>query len=225
MDRQEAGPGGVVEDLLRAVAMVDVEVDDEDPVELEVGQGLLRGQCDVAVNAETHPGGRAGVVSRWADQAQGAPLRPRHDERHRFERRPCGQSSRQARARPEPGVRIEHPPAASFQVGDLLEVFARMHPGQLLRRGLAHQASRTRVVVARPLELAEDGVQALGPLRVVGRHAVIEHATIRKESDDHGASLGGTTPEVMFRNPPTSSRILADLGASRPIAIRVEGST
>jgi hypothetical protein len=43
-------------------------------------------------------------------------------------------------------------------------------------------------MVSHPLEMPKDRLQALGPLRMAHGHAMIEHATIRKESDDHGSS-------------------------------------
>jgi len=60
MDGHETDPGVLVEDLLGAVAVVDVEINDQDPLEFESLHRVGRGDRDVIVEAEAHrPSGRA----------------------------------------------------------------------------------------------------------------------------------------------------------------------
>ncbi len=80
MNRQEANALGIVEDFLRAIAVVDIEIGDQDPVDVEVGDGFGRSQGDVGVDAKTHPLGRPGMMPRRSDQTEGRPVLPAHDE-------------------------------------------------------------------------------------------------------------------------------------------------
>jgi hypothetical protein len=72
-----------------------------------------------------------------------------------------------------------------------------MNSGQLLRSRLADQTARTGVVIAGPLELSQDRLEALGSFRVPGRDLVFEHPRVREKSDDHGSS-SGTGERVVF---------------------------
>ena len=166
VDREEADAGRFVEDLLRPVAVVDVEVDDQDPAQLEASQGIGGGDGDVAVDAEPHPRRGPGVVSGRTDEAERAPVRLRHDVGDGLDGRPGGQPGRQARAGQEPGVRVEHPAALGLEVEDLGEIVGRVDAGQLLEGRLADRDARAGVVIAGPLELAEDRLEPLGTFRM-----------------------------------------------------------
>ena len=95
MNREEADVAGIVKDLLRAVAVVDIEIDDQDPVEVEVGDRFGGGQGDVGVDAEPHPRGRPGMVTRRPDQTEGSPVCSAQDERDGLDAGTRRQSSRQ----------------------------------------------------------------------------------------------------------------------------------
>jgi hypothetical protein len=51
--------------------MMDVEVDDQDPIQLVPGDGVGRRDRDVVEDAEAHRLGREGVMTRGADEAHG----------------------------------------------------------------------------------------------------------------------------------------------------------
>src|SRR5271169_5489684 len=56
MDGEKPDAGRGVEDFLSSVAVVDVEINHEQPAQLEVGQRFRRAEGDIAVNAEAHSG-------------------------------------------------------------------------------------------------------------------------------------------------------------------------
>ena len=58
------------EDVVGAVAVVDVPVEDQHPLDAQRGDRMTRGDGDVVEQAEAHRPVRHGVVSRWAMRAE-----------------------------------------------------------------------------------------------------------------------------------------------------------
>ena len=58
------------EDVLGAVAVVHVEIDDGDALGGAAGDGVVRGDRDVVEQAESHRGRLLGVVAGWANRAE-----------------------------------------------------------------------------------------------------------------------------------------------------------
>ena len=71
VDRDREHVGVLVEHRLRAVAVVDVPVDDRDAIHAAHRPGVRRGDGQVAEHAEAHARRRDGVVARWAHQRVG----------------------------------------------------------------------------------------------------------------------------------------------------------
>ena len=83
----------VVEDLVRAVPVVDIPIDDRDPREAVRALGVARGDGDVVEDAEAHPAIGRGMMAGWAHQRVGVLDRPRQgriDRRDRPARRERG---------------------------------------------------------------------------------------------------------------------------------------
>ena len=95
MNREKPHAPGIVKDLLRPVAVVDIEIGDQDPIEVEAGDRFGRGQGDIGVDAKPHPVGRTGMVSRWPAQTESAPVRAAQDKRDGLDAGTRRQSSRQ----------------------------------------------------------------------------------------------------------------------------------
>ena len=70
MQGDEEHRGVVAEDRLGAVPVVDVEVDDRDTGEAELGLRVARRDGDVAEDAEAHRGARERVVARAVERAR-----------------------------------------------------------------------------------------------------------------------------------------------------------
>ena len=71
MDGEEEDVGVFVEDILGAVAVVDIPIDDEDAIDAPGFAGVPSGDGGVIVDAEAHATGGGGVVSRGADGGEG----------------------------------------------------------------------------------------------------------------------------------------------------------
>src|SRR5205814_1914880 len=67
MDAKEKNLGIAVEDVLCAIAVVDVPVDDENAVQLVFGLGMVGGQRDAIEKAKTHALRGGGMVARGPD--------------------------------------------------------------------------------------------------------------------------------------------------------------
>ena len=61
----------LLEDRLRAITMVDVEVDDSDPVKTMNGAGLMGPDRHIVEDAESHGGACLGVMAGRAHRAEG----------------------------------------------------------------------------------------------------------------------------------------------------------
>ncbi len=132
MDREERDRGIVVEDLLGAVAVVDVPVDDQDPVEPEPLDGVRRGDGDAAEQAEAHRLVGPGVVAGRPDRAEGPAIGPLDDRRDRIDRRARREPRREGRAGRDPGVDLDLPAASRGEGVDCRDVAGRVDPEQLL---------------------------------------------------------------------------------------------
>ena len=101
VERDEEDAVVVAEDRVGAVAVVDVEVDDRDPVETEALLSRARRHRDVVEDAEAHRAPREGVVARRADEREPAAQR-RLDRGPRRERRSLERRRGADRVRVEP---------------------------------------------------------------------------------------------------------------------------
>lgn len=71
-----------VEDVLGAVAVVDVPIDDEDAIEAVTALGVAGGDGDVIKDAKAHAVAGIGVVTGWPDEAEGSVDGPGRDGIH-----------------------------------------------------------------------------------------------------------------------------------------------
>jgi hypothetical protein len=117
VERDEEHRVVVAKDLLRAVAVVDVPVDDCHPHEPELRLREPRRDGDVVEEAEPHRRGRPRVVARWADEREPAPP-------NRFDRRPrCEERRLEARLR---GDRVGVEPDRVIDTPHDLDVLGRV---------------------------------------------------------------------------------------------------
>ncbi len=79
MDGDDERVAALFEEVLRAVAVVDVEVDDGDAFELVCGEQVVCGERDVGVEAEAHGAVCLGVVAGRSDGAEGVGELALHD--------------------------------------------------------------------------------------------------------------------------------------------------
>ena len=77
MRREEADAFAVVKDVLSAIPVVHVPIDDEDAIEVMPGQGMCRGDGHIVEQAEPHRGILEGMMPRRTSQDE----RSRHSSR------------------------------------------------------------------------------------------------------------------------------------------------
>ncbi len=99
-----------------------VEVGNQDAVELEAAQGFQGGECDVGVDAEAHAGRGQGVVSRRADQAEGALEGPCEHRTDGTDGRAGGEPSGVGRTRRQERIGVEHAAAIGVEHGHAAQV-------------------------------------------------------------------------------------------------------
>ena len=140
MHRGEEDRVVVAEDLLGAVAVVDVPIDDRHAPDPELGLRVPRSDRDVVEQAEAHRAAGQRVVAGRADEREAAPLHglectPRREER----RLPAG--LRRDRVRVEEGRSLERlEPVEVRELVTALYLFTRGRPAlddvERLQQGL-----------------------------------------------------------------------------------------
>ena len=139
----------VPEDRLRAVAVVDVPIDDRDPLDPQRVLGVTRCDRDVAEQAEPHRAVSEGVVPGWTGEREATRL-------HGLDRAARGEQRRLERG--GIGDRVAVEPHRLLECGDALDVGGVVHTLDLVARG----GSR----FARVTERLEKDVDPLLALRV-----------------------------------------------------------
>ncbi len=87
MNGKKANASGIVEDFLRAIAVMDIEIGDQDSVEIKAGDGIGRRECDVGIDAKTHPFGRPRVMPGRSDETKRPSIDVSHYKRNRLDAR------------------------------------------------------------------------------------------------------------------------------------------
>ena len=132
-DHQHPRIGG--EDVLGAVAVMDVEIDDRHALDAMGGQRVRGADRDVVEQAEAHRAVALGVVARRAHGAEGGAAFAAHDEVGREHDRARGMARRGQRVRVHRRVRIEEMEAGRRALGlDRGDVLPAVDPGDLPRR-------------------------------------------------------------------------------------------
>jgi hypothetical protein len=123
VNRGEQDPVGIVEGVLGAVAVVDVPIDDQHPLQTAI-ERVGGGDGDGVEEAEAHPPDRGGVVPRRAGQHESAP-RPAVKRRvDGGDTGPGGEGGGIDRARGDSGIGIEPATPARGKLA---------HPGDVAR--------------------------------------------------------------------------------------------
>ena len=171
------------EDVLRAVAVVGVVVDDEHPLS-PVGQDRC-GDGHVVEEAEPHGAARRGVMPRGTDRAERAVGVARTEPVDGGEPGTDGQEGRLVGRVARGGVAVE-PPTPS-RGGALDEVDQRRRVDELHLRsgGGAGCNGEQGIVEPGQAHTVEDRLQAGGPLRVASTGIVVEVPLVGEEEDGH----------------------------------------
>jgi hypothetical protein len=174
MGRGEEQRGVALEHHLRAVAVVDVEIDHRDAPEPVRRARMQRADGDVVEQAEAHRHRGLGMV---AGRPHGAERVLRLAADHRIDRRDHGTRRAQRRlagAGAQAGVGVELMAAGRRHGAQhALHVLLGMREHELAVLGARRLAPLERLE-DRVVERGEDGFQALRPLRMPGSRIVVE---------------------------------------------------
>ena len=194
MDREEGHARVVVEHLLRPVAVMDVEIDDQDPVQFVPCQGIGGGDGHVPEQAEAHRGVLAGVMTGRPDQAHRTSILPGHDIGDRLDGRAGGEASGPRRAGADPGIGLDQAAAGPVEGRDMIHVQGRVDASQFFTGRLAHGSGLASLREAGAIQVPQDRLQPFRTLRVPGGRDVFEHPRVGVETD-HPAILSAASSE------------------------------
>src|SRR6476659_7079131 len=183
-----------VEDLLRAVAVVDVEIDDRDPLQPVITLRVSRADTDVVEQAEPHGPFGFGVVARRAARDEGVlHLIVEHLVNGLHRRTDAAQHDLPRRGLHH-GVAAVEIDITGVRAGGFepVDVAVGVHVARRIEIGdvglLAHQ----RVELG-PAEHRFHNAVAVGPLRMAVRGLVIGEARMVQKQGCHGESLPSDT--------------------------------
>ena len=171
----------VPENVLGAVAVMDVEIHDRDPLGAVRLLGVAGGDGHVIEEAEAHRGRDLGVMSGRAGRDESVANLAAHHLVDREDRAACGAKRGLERAGRHGGVLVDGGQALLRRRGaDRLDVVLRMDARDRrkvgARRGIARQHLKRLA-----LERAFDRAQAVGPLGMALAHVVREAGGVRDE--------------------------------------------
>jgi hypothetical protein len=176
-----------LEDVLGAVAVVDVEVDDHHALQAVRLDGVARRDRDVVEDAEPHGARAARVVPRGADGAERRLRLVFHYEIDCKHRRASGAQRGVQGVRVHRRVRVEvHGAGLRRHFADRPHVLHRMHPRELLVGGERRFEPGQDRIEPRGDELVLDRREPLRPLGMMASHLVLEAIGMRYEGGGHG---------------------------------------
>ena len=124
----------VLDERLRAVAVVHIPIDDEHAIRAMRQARVVRRERDVAENAEAHRRIADRVMPRRTHGGEAAHGTPIEGHVHRVEHAAGGRGGREPRALARDGVGVELPAARERNGLNSSDIFRVVHERELLRR-------------------------------------------------------------------------------------------
>ena len=171
-------PRIVPDQILRAVAMMHVEIDDGHAVNPGQGQGMFGGDCHIAKQAKPHGFLLFRVMARRADGAKGVVGLPLHHHIHRPDHRTNSAIGRRQRPRRFMGIRVQR---SLGRGADCIDMGLRV--GQQDMRIRAHGRIYAQQVVFSQRDIYRD--QALYRFGMAGRVDMGQAVRVAQESGCH----------------------------------------
>ena len=166
MERREEDRAVAVEDVLRAVAVMRVPVEDRHAADAQALAEIFRGDRDVVEDAEAHARGGHGVVSGRPDRAEGVAHFAAEDGLDGRERRARRAHGRRVGHRGDDRLRVERAAAGLGHFAHAPHVRRLVDEAQLLERRVAAGRMQAPVPEPRPPELGDDPRQPVRVLRM-----------------------------------------------------------
>ncbi|MBA7574190.1 hypothetical protein ES708_15992 [subsurface metagenome] len=128
-------PRIIVKGSLRAVAVVDIEVDDKDAFQFIFFKGVFGGDSDVVKEAKAHSLTGGGVVARGPDQGEGVSHLPTHHRLHRPDNAAGGIERRLVGVRRHHRIGVKPAAATSGFFLNLFDIVPLVDQGYFVNRG------------------------------------------------------------------------------------------
>ncbi len=162
------------EGCLRAVAMMDIEIDNGDPFGSVNGSRMKSRDGGIVEKAKPHGALGFGMMSRGTDRAKGVLNLARHDSGRRLDRSSCGMKGGLQRSRRHERITIDiNRTLFRRSLADQIDIRLRVNAADRFVIRLVGLLSfeRGKNVV---FERFFDGAKPVGPLGVAGTGIVIE---------------------------------------------------
>ena len=181
MGRNVQNRGILLEEVLSAVSVVNVPVEDQDPLDARLRTKSARGDGDVVEQAEAHGAVRFGVMSGWTNGGDSRLHFARSDETREVDGATSGEQRDVEALLRNIGVGVDVAGCPADGIGDDFEVFARVDAQNFLSR------CRTRLdwpeVLLPKRESFVDRSEPLGSLGVSAGRPVLQEARILDDGD------------------------------------------
>ena len=177
----------IAEDVLGAVAVVNVEVDDGNPRETVRLQGMRGSNGDVVENAEAHGLIAGGVMARRTAGDKGTGDVAAHHQINRHHRTTSGMVGGLQGMRVHAGVGVEGMPAFGGRGRfDKIDIGGVMHPQQLAAMRARGFVMRQEIEQVGGVQPVVDCTQPRGAFRMPDPHVVQEVAGVGDVGGMHG---------------------------------------
>ena len=184
--RAEEDPCVTAENVLGAIAVVNIEVDDGYALEAVNRQGMGCAHGDIVEETKSHGTAAFGVMARRSHRAERLAGLAAHHQIHRMHDAAGRMEGGVQRLRAHRGIAVQPDIALSRSAVDhLLDVIGVVHPQQLLVGGLRGVMVQQDHVDTRRDQAVIDSVQPRRLLRVMVTHHVHEARVVRNEGDRH----------------------------------------
>ena len=204
--------GLVPEDRLRAIAVMDVEIDDGDAADTVNGAGMGGADRDAVEEAEPHGAGGFGMVAGRAHGAEGGLRLARHERIHRRRRSARGPQRGLLRSGRGDGVCIEAHMAALRHV---VEHKVHIVPGMDALQGLPPGLRRRAALKAGEIRPVKRGGDRAGPGRALGMAGAGVMAGGGIVDEEQRGHVESGLPAARGSLPGHHSRIVRRRGPSR----------
>ena len=179
------------ERVLGPVSVMDVPIQNQDPLDLVLLLYVDRGDRDVVEQAEAHRAIPLGVVPRGSHGTEGSANLPIHHRVHRCQSCSCGRERRMVRLRAGGCVPIvQQSPTSVADILHKLDILGCMNLLYPLNRRRRRLDVHELLLQPRLFQMADDGLEARRRLRMRGPHVVFQiHRRVNQADLSHISSL------------------------------------
>jgi hypothetical protein len=182
MDREESDLFVAPEDLLGAVAVMHIPVDDQNAIESEFVDRQPGADRHVVKQAKAHRRGGTGVVPRRANETKGRRIFPANNPLDGIRNRPGRQQRHVERFCANDRIDFNRPSTAAGELRDRGDIVRIMHPRQSRRRNRTELGVGATPIEPGRIEMARDRDEPFRSLRMQAGRVIEKSRVAIKES-------------------------------------------